>query len=378
MSELLELCESLIKVPSITPHDHGAQDILLEQLIPLGFSVEKITFNGADNFWARLGNSGPLFVFAGHTDVVATGPEVEWHTPPFEPVVKDGFLHGRGAADMKGSLAAMIVATKQFLQDNKLFNGSVGFLITSAEEGPSHDGTPQVLKFLEQSKQQIDYCLVGEPTSQTKLGDMIKNGRRGSLTGKLTIHGIQGHIAYPHLADNPIHCAVHVMSELCHKKWCDGNQDFQATSLQFSNFHSGTGAGNVIPGETEILFNFRYSPEVTANQLQTIVEATLAEHGIQHIIEWTHFGEPYYTPSGKLVEATVEAIRAICGYGPELSTSGGTSDGRYIATTGCDVIELGPSSKTIHQVNECVKVADLEQLAQLYQRILQSLIGQAA
>jgi len=371
MNEVTALAQQLIQIPSITPKDMGCQELLISRLKKLGFTITKLPFAQTDNFWAQLGNTEPLFVFAGHTDVVPTGDKTAWHYPPFEGIVDDNYIHGRGAADMKGSLAAMIIAVENFLARAPLYSGSVGFLITSAEEGPSHDGTPIVLDYLQQKNITMDYCIVGEPTSNNALGDTIKNGRRGSLTGELTFIGKQGHIAYPHLAENPIHQAMNTLSELINIVWCEGNQDFDASCFQISNINAGTGAGNVIPGTLEVLFNIRYSPEITAETIQSIVHQQLDKAGLDYKLDWTHFGKPYHTLDKSFLNICQSATQEIMGDSAKLSTSGGTSDARYIAAVCPKIIELGPINATIHQINECVAIKDLVNLSDIYLKILQ-------
>lgn len=378
MSKTLKLTKELMAIDSITPQDKGCQRILKNRLQNLGFHIQDIPYEDTDNFWAIRGAAEPVLVFAGHTDVVATGPEEQWHTPPFVPTEKNAYLYGRGAADMKGSVAAMIVACENFIAKYQQYHGSIAFLITSAEEGPSHQGTPQVLKYLKEQEQPLTWCVVGEPTSKHELGDMIKNGRRGSLTGNLRIIGRQGHIAYPHLADNPIPKAMAALNELYRQVWDMGNEFFQPTSFQISNIESGTGQGNVIPGELHCLFNFRYCTEVTAEELQRRVNVILDRHQLRYELEWTHFGKPYLTQEGPLINACRQSIAKHCEASPELSTSGGTSDGRYIAQFCPEVIELGPSNKTIHQVNECVNIADLDTLTDIYEDIMIQLLVKEA
>ncbi len=374
MSDTLELSKQLIARPSVTPEDAGCQALLAERLARLGFRIENLRFGEVDNLWARRGDRGPLFVFAGHTDVVPPGPLEAWWFPPFEPTVQDGILYGRGAADMKSSLAAMVIATERFVATHPEHAGSIGFLITSDEEGPAIDGTVRVVEWLLARDQHIDWCLVGEPSSTDKLGDVIKNGRRGSLGATLTVHGKQGHVAYPHLARNPIHAFAPALQELVGLEWDQGNEFFPPTTFQVSNIHAGTGATNVIPGELGVLFNFRFSTEVTENELREKVEAVLDRHHLDYDIEWNLSGQPFLTAEGKLVDATKSAVQDVCGYAPQLSTSGGTSDGRFIAPTGAQVVELGPLNATIHQVNEHVAVADLEPLAKIYEGILVRLL----
>jgi len=374
MSETLKLAIDLISRDSVTPEDKGCQALMAKRLQALGFEIEHLRFKDVDNFWARRGNNSPVFAFAGHTDVVPTGPVEQWDVHPFQPEVKDGILYGRGTADMKGSLAAMITACENFIQAHPNHKGSIAFLITSDEEGPSINGTVKVVEHLENRNEKIDMCLVGEPSSTNKLGDVVKNGRRGSLSGTLTIHGKQGHVAYPHLAENPIHTAASALAELTSAQWDQGNDFFPATSFQISNINAGTGANNVIPGDLHILFNIRFSTEVTETELRERIEGILDSHNLDYDLQWALSGHPFLTPEGELVEATCKAIKEICGYDTELSTAGGTSDGRFIAPTGSQVIELGPLNATIHQVNENVKAADLDTLSKTYQRILEHLL----
>ncbi|NRD74160.1 succinyl-diaminopimelate desuccinylase [Shewanella sp. VB17] len=372
--DVLTLAQDLISRPSVTPLDEGCQTLMASRLKVKGFDIEPMVFEDTTNMWARRGKEGPLFCFAGHTDVVPVGDLNRWHTPPFEPVVIDGYLHGRGAADMKGSLAAMIVATERFVEKNPNHHGSIAFLITSDEEGPFINGTPRVIDTLEARNEKITWSLVGEPSSTHKLGDIVKNGRRGSLTGNLTINGIQGHVAYPHLADNPIHNAAPALDELARMKWDNGNAFFPPTSFQIANIQGGTGASNVIPGALDVMFNFRYSTEVTAEILIKRVLNILDAHGLNYDISWIYNGLPFLTNDGPLLDATRDAIKQITGTDTQPQTSGGTSDGRFIAPTGAHVIELGPVNATIHKVNECVKVSDLELLAQCYEVILEKLL----
>jgi len=370
----IQLALDLISRPSVTPEDEGCQPLMAERLKKLGFEIENLRFAEVDNFWARKNNTGPLLVFAGHTDVVPTGPVDKWAVHPFEPEIIDGVLYGRGAADMKGSLASMITACENFINEHPQHKGSIGFLITSDEEGPSINGTVKVIKHLEARNEKIDMCLVGEPSSTNKLGDVVKNGRRGSLSGNLTIIGKQGHVAYPHLAENPIHTSAPALAELAAEEWDQGNDFFPATSFQISNINSGTGANNVIPGECEIMFNLRFSTEVTEELLKQRVEAILDKHNLNYELQWVLSGQPFLTPEGELVEATCKAIKEICGHDTELSTAGGTSDGRFIAPTGAQVLELGPLNATIHQVNEHVKADDLITLSKIYQRMMEHLL----
>lgn len=370
----IELTKALINRRSVTPEDAGCQDLMADILEPLGFTIEDMTFDDTKNIWARKGTEDPVFCFAGHTDVVPSGPEDAWQTPPFEATEKDGFIHGRGAADMKGSLAAMLVATENFVKATPNHKGSIAFLITSDEEGPFINGTTRVIDTLEARNEKITWCLVGEPSSTEELGDIVKNGRRGSLTGNLTVKGIQGHVAYPHLAKNPIHTSAAAFAELANTVWDEGNASFPPTSFQISNINGGTGAGNVIPGELNVCFNFRFSTEVTDQELIERCTAILDAHKVEYEIKWTFNGQPFLTDSGNLVEATQQAIAHCTGRETTLSTAGGTSDGRFIAPTGAQVIELGPVNATIHKIDECVKMSDLECLTDVYQDILQRLL----
>ncbi len=374
LSPTLALTLDLIREPSVTPFDADCQTLMIRRLEAIGFRIERLRFGDVDNFWARRGTDGPVFCFAGHTDVVPTGPVEKWSVPPFEPTITDGILTGRGAADMKGSLAAMVVACERFVAAHPEHKGSIAFLITSDEEGVAVDGTVRVVETLEARNEKISWCLVGEPSSTTEVGDVIKNGRRGSLGGILTVIGRQGHVAYPHLADNPIHRAAPALAELAAEHWDNGNDFFPATSFQISNINAGTGANNVIPGELEVVFNFRFSTELTEAVLRQRTEAMLDRHGLQYRIAWKLSGHPFLTARGELVDAAVGAIRAVTGRETELSTSGGTSDGRFIAPTGAQVLELGPVNKTIHQINECVSAADLDTLTDCYEGILVRLL----
>lgn len=374
MSATLELSKQLIARRSLTPDDAGCQEILIERLEKLGFTIEKMRFGNVDNFWARRGIAKPLVVFAGHTDVVPTGPVEQWHSEPFTPTIRDGHLYGRGAADMKTSIAAFIVALEEFLPRHPDFNGSIGLLITSDEEGVAVDGTVKVVEALKARGELLDYCIVGEPTSNKKVGDMIKNGRRGSLSGRLVVKGIQGHIAYPHLVKNPIHMVAPAIAEISTTEWDKGNEYFPPTSFQVSNIHGGTGATNVVPGHVEVLFNFRYCTASTEQSLRERVHAILDRHGLEYDLEWES-GKPYLTPKGDLVEAISAAIEASFGITPELSTSGGTSDGRFIADICPQVIEFGPLNATIHKLNECVGVADIDPLKDTYRRTLEKLLA---
>ena len=375
MSNTLELAKSLISKPSITPDDHGCQAIMIDRLNKIGFEIHPLKFGDVDNFWAVHGDSGPLFAFAGHTDVVPAGDENAWNTKPFEPTIKDGYLYGRGAADMKGGLASMVTATEKFIKENPNHKGRIAFLITSDEEGVAVNGTVKVMDYLKANEQKIDYCLLGEPSSTSSTGDVIKNGRRGSLNGVLKVNGKQGHVAYPHLAKNPIHLVSPALDDLCNQEWDNGNDYFPATSFQISNMHSGDGVTNVIPGDAQVKFNFRYSTETNKENLQKKVHEILDLHNLDYSIEWSHSGYPFLTPKGALVSACVEAIKKTKGIETELSTSGGTSDGRFIAQEGTQVVELGPVNATIHQINESVLVQDLDDLSEIYYQVLRNIFS---
>jgi succinyl-diaminopimelate desuccinylase len=377
---VLDLTCALIREPSVTPRDEGCQTLIGDRLRALGFVCETLRFGDVDNLWAVRAPRGPggaqrprLFAFAGHTDVVPTGPLESWQSPPFEPVIRDGYLFGRGAADMKGSLAAMVLATESFLAANPDCPFGMAFLLTSDEEGPAIHGTRAVMDTLAARGVQIDWCIVGEPSSTEVVGDVVRIGRRGSLSGSLEVLGIQGHVAYPERAENPIHRALPVLAELAARRWDEGNAYFPATSFQISNIHAGTGAGNVIPGTLSVEFNFRYSTEQTADGLESAVAAALAAADLRHTLRWQRSGAPFLTATGALVDAVNTAISAELGREPERSTGGGTSDGRFIAPTGTEVVELGPVNATIHKVDECVAVADLGRLARLYEQILVAL-----
>jgi succinyl-diaminopimelate desuccinylase len=372
-SATISLSKELISRESVTPEDAGCQKLMTERLAAIGFDIEQLRYDDVDNFWAIRGDSGPILCFAGHTDVVPSGPESSWQTPPFEPTIKDGMLYGRGAADMKGSLAAMIIAVEQFVADNPNHNGRIAFLITSDEEGIAANGTVKVVEWLNEQKLIPEYCLVGEPSSTSQCGDTIKNGRRGSLGCTMRIIGQQGHVAYPHLANNPIHVAAPALAELATTEWDQGNDFFPATSFQISNINGGTGATNVIPGELDIVFNFRFSTEVTDQQLRDRTHAILDKHQLNCELNWHLSGQPFLTAEGELVDAAVKAVKEVTGLDTELSTAGGTSDGRFIAPMGTQVVELGPVNATIHQINECASVNDLNKLTKIYQSLLKHL-----
>lgn len=373
-SPTLSLACELIRRRSVTPADAGCQNIMIDRLRGLGFSITELPFGDVHNFWAVRGQEGPILCFAGHTDVVPSGDESAWATPPFEPVVQDGVLYGRGAADMKGSLAAMIVGTENFIARHPDHKGRIAYLITSDEEGVAINGTVKVVEWLAQHGTIPDWCLVGEPSSTGRCGDVVKNGRRGSLGAEITIKGVQGHVAYPHLANNPIHGFGPALVALTSEKWDDGNEFFPATSFQVSNIRGGTGATNVIPGELTVICNFRYSTEVTAEELKSRTCAILDRHGLDYDIVWQLSGEPFLTPRGELVTAVRDSIRAVTGLETELSTAGGTSDGRFIAPYGTQVVELGPVNASIHKVDENTSVAELEELTLMYQGIMERLL----
>ncbi|HEY2146072.1 MAG TPA: succinyl-diaminopimelate desuccinylase [Steroidobacteraceae bacterium] len=375
MSRTLQLTQELISRQSVSPTDGGCQTVMIERLQAAGFTVESLRFGAVDNFWAKRGSGGPVFCFAGHTDVVPSGPVDEWRTDPFQPVIKDGLLYGRGAADMKSGLAAMLTASEEFVGQYPKHRGTIAFLITSDEEGPSVDGTRRVVEVLRERKENIDWCLVGEPSSENTLGDTIKIGRRGSLSGRLTVHGIQGHIAYPQLADNPVHAVAPALAELAARVWDPGNEHFQPTTFQVSNISAGTGAPNVIPGELRARFNLRFSTQQTIDGLKLIVEEILQRHRVKYTLEWFISGLPFLTVPGTLSQAASRAVREQLQISPKLTTGGGTSDGRFIAPMGAQVIELGVINETIHKVNECVRVADIDRLHSLYRRTLELLLG---
>ena len=372
-SATISLCKELISRASVTPVDAGCQKLMTKRLAAIGFNIQHLRFDDVDNFWAIRGDSGPILCFAGHTDVVPSGPESSWQTPPFEPTIKDGMLYGRGAADMKGSLAAMIVAVEQFVAQNPSHNGRIAFLITSDEECIAANGTVKVVDWLKQQQLIPEYCLVGEPSSSNQCGDTIKNGRRGSLGCTMRIIGQQGHVAYPHLANNPIHIAAPALAELASHEWDQGNDFFPATSFQISNINGGTGATNVIPGELDIIFNFRFSTEVTNQELRDRTVAILDKHQLNYELNWHLSGQPFLTTEGELVDAAVKAVKEVTGLDTQLSTAGGTSDGRFIAPMGTQVVELGPVNATIHQIDECASVDDLNKLTHIYQSLLNNL-----
>lgn len=371
----LELAKQLIACRSVTPLDEGCLDIIGARLESLGFTLERLRYGNVDNLWARRGQKHPIVCLAGHTDVVPTGPLDQWHSDPFTPVIRDGKLYGRGAADMKGSLAAFVTSVEKFVAEHPEHDGSIALLLTSDEEGIAVNGTVRVIDELKLRGEKIDYCILGEPTSSTRTGDTIKNGRRGSLSGTLTVKGVQGHIAYPHLARNPIHLAAPAIAELAATVWDQGNEYFPATSWQISNIHGGTGATNVIPGTVNIEFNFRFSTASTVEGLKQKTHAILDRHGLEYDLAWSLSGRPFLTPRGNLVDAVSNAIEQVTGIVTELSTSGGTSDGRFIADICPQVIELGPLNATIHQLNECVAVDDLEILSEIYRRTLAILLS---
>jgi succinyl-diaminopimelate desuccinylase len=375
MSETLKLAKQLISRHSLTPTDDGCLDIIGARLSPLGFKLEKMRCGAVENLWARRGNKAPLVCFAGHTDVVPTGPVDKWQSDPFTPVVRDGMLYGRGAADMKGSLAAFVTAIEKFNARCPEHLGSIALLLTSDEEGVAVEGTVRVVETLRGRNELIDYCIVGEPTSVTKTGDTIKNGRRGSLSGTLIVKGVQGHIAYPHLVKNPIHLVAPAIAELASTVWDNGNEYFPPTSWQISNIHGGTGAANVVPGTVEIMFNFRFSTASTVDNLKSKAKEILDRHGLEYDLHWELSGAPYLTPHGNLVDTVIGAIRETTGVDAELSTGGGTSDGRFIADICPQVIELGPLNATIHKINECVAVSDLDALSDIYCLVLRKLLA---
>jgi len=375
MSATLELAHDLMARASVTPMDEGCQELMAIRLAKAGFQVERLRYGNVDNLWACRGSVQPVLCFAGHTDVVPTGPLEEWRSDPFKPTVRDGLLYGRGAADMKTGLAAMVTAAESFVAQHPDHRGSLAFLITSDEEGPSVDGTKRVVETLRERGQRIDWCLVGEPSSEATIGDTIKIGRRGSLSARLTVHGVQGHIAYPHLAENPVHSFAPALAELAARVWDQGNEHFQPTTFQVSNLNAGTGAPIVIPGELKARFNLRYSPVQTLDALKRSVEEVLQRHAVRYTIEWYVSGEPFYTPPGPLSNAVCAAVRELTGREPKLSTGGGTSDGRFIAPMGAQVVELGVVNASIHKVNESVRVQDVDMLHGLYLQTLRNLLA---
>jgi succinyl-diaminopimelate desuccinylase len=375
LSATIDLTHELIARASVTPADQGCQELMASRLTRIGFRVERLRYGNVDNLWARRGNGGPVLCFAGHTDVVPTGPLEEWRSDPFKPEIRDGLMYGRGAADMKSGLAAMLTATESFVDAHADHRGAIAFLITSDEEGPSVDGTKRVVETLRERGEPIDWCIVGEPSSETSIGDTIKIGRRGSLSGRLTVHGVQGHIAYPQFADNPIHSFAPALAELSSRLWDQGNEHFQPTTFQVSNLNAGTGAPNVIPGELKARFNLRYSPVQTLEQLKRTVEEVLTRHQVKYTVEWYLSGEPFYTPPGALSSAVCAAVRAVTGREPTLSTGGGTSDGRFIAPMGAQVVELGVVNASIHKVNECVRIEDIDTLHAIYLQALRNLLA---
>ena len=375
MSQALGLTRDLLTRRSITPADEGCQDLIARRLAQIDFLIEPLPFGNVTNLWARRGRTGPVLCFAGHTDVVPTGPLEEWQSDPFLPAQRDGLLYGRGAADMKSGLAAMVTAVEEFVATHPSHSGSIVFLITSDEEGPSVDGTRRVVETLRSRGERIDWCVVGEPSSEVSVGDTIKVGRRGSLSGRLTVHGVQGHIAYPQLAENPVHTLAPALAELVGRKWDEGTEHFGPTSFQVSNLNAGTGAPNVIPGELKARFNLRYSPMQTLSKLKTTVEEILRRHGVRYTLEWFVSGEPFFTAPGVLSDAVGAAVAEVTGAQPKLSTGGGTSDGRFVAPLGAEVVELGVVNASIHKVNECVRVADIDALQRMYVNVLRRLLG---
>jgi len=374
MTATLDLAKQLISIPSVTPDDMGCQKIIAERLSNIGFNIENLRFGEVDNLWARYGNEAPLFVFAGHTDVVPTGPVEQWSNDPFTPTINADVMTARGTADMKSSIAAMVCACEQLLRDKQHIKGSIAFLITSDEEGPALDGTVKVIEHLQNKNEKIDWCLVGEPSSTATVGDVIKNGRRGSISGDLTIHGVQGHIAYPQLAKNPIHLFAGALLDLCNERWDNGNEHFPPTSFQISNINGGTGASNVIPGDLNLQFNLRFSTEISEQQIKQRIESILNSHQLNYTLDWSLSGHPFLTADGRLVDAAKQAIKAVCGIDSELSTAGGTSDGRFIAPTGAQVVELGPVNASIHKIDENININELERLTEIYLDILKRLL----
>ena len=373
MSATLELARDLISRASVTPEDDGCQQLIANRLELIGFTAQHLRFEDVDNLWITRGSGSPCVIYVGHTDVVPTGPVDQWTSDPFKPEVRDGFLYGRGAADMKGSVACMVTALERFIQAHPDHNGTIGMLLTSDEEGPSVNGTRKVMEHLGKNNIKIDLCLVGEPTSENTIADVIKNGRRGSLGARLVVKGIQGHVAYPHLADNPVHRLAPALAELLRENWDQGNEFYPPTTLQVSNIHAGTGADNVIPGQVELLINFRFSTESSEDSLRKRTQAILDKHNLQYEIHWRLSGNPFITPAGKLLDTVVHAVEKITGNKPAISTGGGTSDGRFIAPTGAEVVELGPVNASCHKIDECVNIADLDTLSAIFECILENL-----
>ena len=374
MEATLELAKDLISRRSVTPEDDGCQAMLAERLEAIGFKATHLRYEDVDNLWITRGDGDPVFAFVGHTDVVPTGPLDQWNSDPFVPEIRDGMLYGRGAADMKSGIAAFVTAVERFIANNPEHQGTIALLITSDEEGPSINGTRKVVDYLQENNIKIKWCLVGEPSSENKVGDVVKNGRRGSLGGKLIVRGIQGHVAYPHLAENPVHKLSPALNELCAKVWDEGNEYYPPTSFQVSNIHAGTGADNVIPGEVEVVFNYRFCTEITEQELREQTEAILDKYDLDYKMIWKLSGYPFLTAEGSLVDAVKQAVSEVAGYETELSTGGGTSDGRFIAPTGAEVVELGPINETIHKLNECVSVSELDLLSEMYENILNTLL----
>ncbi len=374
MSDTIALSENLISRRSLTPEDDGCQAMLAERLEVLGFKATHLRFEDVDNLWITHGQGDPVFTFTGHTDVVPTGPLDQWNSDPFIPEIRNGILYGRGAADMKTGIAAFVTAVERFMARDPDHVGTMALLITSDEEGPAINGTRKVVDYLEENNIKIKWCLVGEPSSKDKVGDVVKNGRRGSLGATLLVRGVQGHVAYPHLADNPVHKLGPALHELCDKVWDEGNEFYPPTSFQISNIHAGTGADNVIPGEARVMFNYRFCTGIMEQELRMQTEAILDKHDLNYEISWKLSGCPFLTTTGRLIDAVKGAVKDVCGYKTELSTAGGTSDGRFIAPTGAEVVELGPINETIHKANECVSVADLDVLSEVYEKILDTLL----
>jgi len=374
METTLELTKNLISRRSLTPEDDGCQAMLAERLEAIGFKATHLRYEDVDNLWITHGNGDPVFAFVGHTDVVPTGPLDQWISDPFVAEIRDGMLYGRGAADMKSGIAAFVTAVERFIDEHPDHQGTIALLITSDEEGPSINGTRKVVDYLEENNIRIKWCLVGEPSSDKKVGDVVKNGRRGSLGGKLIVRGIQGHVAYPHLAENPVHKLSPALNEFCTRVWDEGNEFYPPTSFQISNIHAGTGADNVIPGEVEVMFNYRFCTEITEEELRAQTEAILDKYKLNYEIEWRLSGEPFLTAQGELLDAIIASVKEITGITPEVSTGGGTSDGRFIAPTGTQVVELGPLNQTIHKIDECVKIDDLLTLSSIYELIIKKLI----